>query len=76
MDLFNEINNKIEQEYSLLRLKNKNINDGWRFLYCPKERLEDNNGILILGLNPGSGYEPEDKVSPDSDTNVYLDANL
>ena len=76
MELFNEIKNKIEQEYTLLRLKNKNINDGWRFLYCPKERLEDNNGILILGLNPGSGYEPGDKVSPDSDTNVYLDANL
>ena len=26
---------------------------GYKFLYCPKERLENHNGILVFGLNPG-----------------------
>ena len=33
---------------------------GFRFLYCPKERLKKHNGILVLGLNPGG-----EKISKD-----------
>jgi len=39
---------QIEKKYSELDLK-----DSWRFLYTPKSTLLDNNGLVIMGLNPG-----------------------
>lgn len=44
---------------------------GWRFLYGLKQELANNNGILVLGLNPGG--ETDTRVAHHPDGNVYID---
>jgi hypothetical protein len=43
-----EIGRRIQSAYDVTGNKL-----GYRFLYCPRERLLQHNGILVLGLNPG-----------------------
>lgn len=64
--LFYECKALIERAYK----SNKNLKFGWRFLYGPKSTLKTNNGMLILGLNPG-GSEFQIIASVESG-NAYL----
>jgi len=32
---------------------NNKLKLGWRFLYCSKDNFSMNNGILLIGMNPG-----------------------
>jgi hypothetical protein len=43
---------------------------GYRFLYCPQECLSTNNGILLLGLNPG-GHQKEKNILDVSKSLAY-----
>ena len=78
-DFFDEKVKEIKKKYKDLKLdtlKREKESDGWRFLYCPKSKITDNNGLLILGLNPGAGYEKKDRERPSVEEkdggNVYL----
>lgn len=74
-DFFDEKVEEIKEKYKELGLytseRKKEECDGWRFLYCPKSKITDNNGLLILGLNPGAGYEKDKKCLPYCEENEY-----
>lgn len=66
---FEYFTNQIEKKYrNLLGLK-----WGWRFSYGPKETFYNNNGILLIGLNPGGGQESRTDILPSFEKgNAYL----
>ncbi len=68
-DFFDKKVEEIKEKY-----KELGFSDGWRFLFCPKKRIIDNNRVLILGLNPGEGVAEGDDISESvEEGNVYLD---
>jgi hypothetical protein len=45
---------------------------GWRFLYTPQQTLTQNNGLLILGLNPGGDPHEYDPIESVEEGNAFL----
>ena len=74
-EFFDEKVEEIKEKYQELGLytpdRKKEKCDGWRFLYCPKSRIANNNGLLILGINPGAVYDDDKRYAPYCEENEY-----
>ena len=45
---------------------------GARFLYSPQSTLEQNNGLLVVGMNPGREEDMTDRPYPPDGKNAFL----
>jgi len=68
MSLFNDLVDLINIEY-----QKHSYSLGWRFLACSKNRIEQNNGIFLVSLNPAGCKIPIDHPFESSENgNSYL----
>lgn len=66
---FKYFTSQIDQQYQAL----PELKWDWRFSYGLKETFYDNNGILLIGLNPGGGQESRTDILPSfEEGNAYI----